>query len=244
MTSMITGLLGTWPTRRTRGARLSALLVAGLTLSGCGGTDDPGSSDTPSSTPTSKSASADPNKAYGLDVPAGIKLTALGTDLQVGQTAKVAWQPKNSMVGVVSITVTRLRQGSIKDFAGFTLDDRTRISTPYYVDAKVKNLGKTDLGGLAVPLYMVDGKDTLVQASSFQSTFRPCAAKPFPKKFAPGKSAEVCMVYVAANHGQLKAVSFRPTQEYLPIQWTGIVATPKATPTKKATKSPTSSPTG
>jgi hypothetical protein len=240
MTTMMTGLART---RRSRGACLSALLVAGLTLSGCGGGDEPASSKTPSSTPTSKSSAANPNEAYGLDVPAGIKLTALGTDLDVGQTAKVAWQPKKSMVGVVSITVTRLRQGSIKDFAGFTLDDRTKISTPYYVDAKVKNLGKTDLGGLAVPLYMVDGKDTLVQASSFQSSFRPCAAKPFPKSFGPGKSATVCLVYVAANHGQLKAVSFRPTQEYLPIQWTGIIATPKPVPTKKATKSPTSSPT-
>jgi len=236
MTPMISGLARIG---RSRGACLSALLVVGLTLSGCGGGDDPDASDTASTTP-STSAPANPNEAYGLDLPAGVQLTALGTDLQVGETAKVAWQPKKSLVGVLSITVTRLRQGSIKDFAGFTLDERTKISTPYYVDAKVKNLGKTDLGGLAVPLYMVDGKNTLVQASSFQSTFRPCTAKPFPKTFGPGKSAEVCLVYVAANHGQLKAVSFRPTQEYLPIQWTGIVATPKATPkatpTAKTTK--------
>jgi len=222
--------------RRRRGACLSVLVVLGLLLAGCGGSDDPGSSETPSTGTTSKSAPADPNEAYRLKLPAGVKLTALGTDLKVGQTAKVAWQPNTKTVGVVAIKVTRMRQGTIKDFAGFTLDDRTKTSTPYYVDAKVKNIGKSDLSGIAVPLYMVDGQDTLVQASSFQSTFRPCAAKPFPKKFGPGKSAEVCMVYVAANHGELKAVSFRPTQEYLPIQWTGIVATPKATPTAKTTK--------
>jgi len=227
-------------------SRLCALLLAGsLALTACGGGDgaDDGADDEAGSGDASSSGAApsptftqtvDPNEAYHLDLPPDVQLTTLGSDLKVGDTARVAWEPDKNTVGVLAITVTRLRKGTLDDFAGFTLDDRTKESTPYYVEARVKNIGRSDLSGVGVPLYLVDGHDTLVGASSFQSTFKPCAAKPLPEKFTRDKSTKVCLVFVAGNHGFLKAVSFRPTQEYAPIEWTGTVVKPTKKPTKNS----------
>jgi hypothetical protein len=235
-------------------ARLAAVVLAvflGTALAGCSGNNGADEGDPTSGSSTgdttsgstgdttsgsTDSPSVDPNLTYGLDLPAGVHLTPLGSDLTIGQTARVAWQPDKKTVGVLAITVTRLRKGSLKDFAGFTLDDRTKQSTPYYVDAKVRNIGRSDLGGVATPLYLVDGQDVLVEASTFQSTFKPCAAQPLPGKFKAGASTKVCLVYIAADHGTLRAVSFRPTQEYAPIEWTGPLTTPSVKPTKKPTK--------
>jgi len=231
---------------RPLGGIAAVLLTAALVLTGCSGSDktDNGSASPsggstegsdPSTTteptrPATKSA-ADANDAYGLELPPGVQLTALGTDLALGETARVAWQPNKKTVGVIAVTVTKLRRGTMKDFVGFTLDPATKQSTPYYVDARVKNIGRSDLSGMATPLYLVDGKNALVEASRFQSTFAPCAAKPLPEKFKAGKSAKVCLVYVAADHGTLTAISFRPNQKYDPIQWTGPIT--KAKPKKK-----------
>ncbi len=217
---------------RQLGVAASLLLVLALPVSGCSGGDD---STDPAGTGTSASSgggtatsgddssspTVDPNLAYGLKLPPGVKLTPLGSDLSLGDTARVAWQVDKKKVGVVAVTVTKLRRGTVKDFSGFVLDDATKQSTPYYVDAKVRNLGKSDLSGVKTPLYLVDGNDVLVSQSTFQSTFTPCAAKPLPEKFKPGRSTKVCLVFIAADHGALAAVSFRPDQKYDPIQWTG-----------------------
>ena len=55
-----------------------------------------------------------------------------------------------------------------------------------------------------------------------------------PAKFTHGKKATVCLVYFAPGHGTLTAVSFRPTQDYDAITWTGPVS--KAKQAKKAEK--------
>ena len=38
---------------------------------------------------------------------------------------------------------------------------------------------------------------------------------------------KVCLVFLAPKKGDLTAVSFRPTQEYDPITWTGDLEKPK-----------------
>ncbi len=213
---------------------ISALLLTGCsddaqpspTTSSQAGTGSTGEAPE-SGSPTTSEPTVNPNTAYGLDLPKGVELTALGTSLVLGETATVAWEPAKKTVGVIAVTVTRLRKGTLADFAGFTLDEQTKQSTPYYVDATVQNLGKSDLSGVPTPLYLVDGENVLVQASTFQSTFAPCAAKPLPEKFKPGKEAKVCLVYIAKDRGTLAAISFRPKQEYAPIQWTGKLTKPK-----------------
>lgn len=227
--------------------RVAALATASvLALAGCSSTANnaqPGptsSSGTTTAGSTTMSPTLDPAalaSAYGVAVPPGVLLTAPGSELKVLQSATIAWAPKAKLVGALTITVTRLRQGQIKDFDGFTIDDRTRASTPYYVDAIVKNVGTSNLSGVQVPLYLLDQTNTLYESSGFGGTFRPCAAQPLPAGFTAGKTVRVCLVYLAPNHGTLEAITFRPTQAFNPITWTGTVIKPARKPTKKSRKS-------
>jgi len=218
------------PARSTRAA-LAGLLAASLLLTAC--SDDSAEPDadgggSPTSSPGSASASATPY----LPVPEGVELTPQGTELRVGEEAVVAYEPRQGQVGVLGIEVDRLERTTFKEsFSGWQLDAATRKSNPYFVRATVRNAGETDLGGRPVPLYIVDGRNTLIEPSSFASRFDPCPSAPLPKKFGPGKETDVCLVYLAPAKGDLTAVSFRPQQEFNPITWTG-----KLQPVRKAGK--------
>ena len=218
---------------------LLALCLAGsLALSGCSGDDskEPASSGSDSSTTEATGTSSPtPSETPYLPVPAGVVLTDQGSALKVGDKATVAYEPRQKQVGVLAITVTRLEKVSFaQQFKGWKVDAETKTYAPYFVHAKVKNVGDTDLGGRDVPLYIVDGTNTLNEAWTFKSTFAPCPSAPFPKKFAKGDKVNACLVYLVPNKGDLTAVSFRPTQEFDPITWTGKLETPPAPkPTKK-----------
>lgn len=213
--------------------RLSRALASGvlaLVLVGCSDdSDDP--SDDPSSngsSSTSGSDSGSPGPSDSLLVPDGVELTEQGSILEVGETATVAYEVRQGVVGVLDIAVTRLEKTSFaKSFVGWDLSDETKKAKPYFVRATVTNRGETDLGGKRVPLYIVDGKDTLIEATSFASKFKPCDPDEFPKVFASGESVDVCLVYLSPDRGDLTAVSFRPTQEDQPITWTGELKKPK-----------------
>ncbi|MCW2794091.1 MAG: hypothetical protein JWO76_3189 [Nocardioides sp.] len=214
---------------------LLGVAVAGvLAVSGCSGSvDDPAAG--PSGSPSSGSASA--SASPYLPVPDGVELTAQGSELGVGDDAVVAYEPRQKLVGVLDITVTRLEKTTFKkSFDGWQLDDATRKTNPYFVHATIKNVGNTDLGGRGVPLYIVDGANTLIESSRFASTFEPCPSQAFPKKFKGGDKTKVCLVYLSPDHGDLTAVSFRPSQEFDPITWTGELETPKADGSKKGEK--------
>ena len=217
-------------------------LVSALALTGCngGGSDKAGSGASSGSTgATSSSTSASAEKPY-LPVPQGVELTAQGSKLKVGQPAVVAYRPRQNQVGALDIKVTRLDKTTFRQsFKGWKLEAATLTTNPYFVHATVKNVGATDLSGRPVPLYIVDGHNTLIEASSFASTFKPCPSTPFPPSFKPGASARVCLVFLSPNKGDLTAVSFRPTQEFNPITWTGELQSPapvKPTPSKKSKK--------
>lgn len=216
---LVAGCSGDGPSTGTPG---DGVLTPSTATAGVSPTTSTGSGPTGGATgPT-----ADPNAAYGLPLPAGVRLTALGTTLTVGQPATVAWRPTPQTVGVLQIRVTALRQGLLADFGGFVLGPVTRRATPYYVDATVTNVGRGDLGGAAVPLVMVDRRGTLVEASRFQSTFTPCSATPLPSPFKHGATAPVCLVFLAADHGSLDSVAFRPRRSYAAIRWIGTILAP------------------
>ncbi|MDN4163526.1 hypothetical protein [Nocardioides abyssi] len=210
------------PTRPTR-ALLAGLVAGSLLLTACSDDSGDGPDAEGSASPSSSAGTASASATPYLPVPDGVELTPQGSELEVGEEATVAWEPKQDKVGVLSIRVDRLEKTSFKEsFGGWQLDAATKKSNPYFVRATVTNAGDTDLGGLRLqPLYIVDGNNTLVEHSSFASTFDPCPSAPLPKKFGPGKEAEVCLVYLAPGKGELTAVSFRPTQEFNPVTWTG-----------------------
>ena len=231
---------GRMPRRTTR--QLLAVLTAAALLAGCSGNDQPesgpstGTSGTTTSTTTSTPTAAQTNY---LEVPDGVRLTQPGSELSLGQTATVAYEPRQGTVAALQIKVTRLRQVTFDQFVGWKLDKKVKETTPYFVDAKVTNVGKSDLGGRPVPLYIVDGQNRLIEASIFTAAFHPCAGATLPKKFKKGDSTKACLVYLSPHHGDLTAVSFRPTQDFNPITWTGDITKAPGTTKKSSKKSGT-----
>jgi hypothetical protein len=211
------------------GTSLGAVLLAGGLLAGCSGDGDQDSDGGDATAASATQTSPDSESATpSLPVPAGVELTPEGSQLQVGDTATVAYEVKQGEVGVLDIKVTRLEKTSFgKSFVGWDLDSGQQKANPYFVRATVTNRGETNLTGRQVPLYVVDGENTLVEATSFASSFKPCEPGTFPERFRPGKKAKVCLVYLSPRNGELVAVSFRPTQESDPITWTGELEKPK-----------------
>jgi hypothetical protein len=211
---------------RTRQTRAVLAMAGALVLAACGGAAD----QTAPSPATSPSVSASPSSA--VDVPPGVELTEVGADLSFGDTATVIFEPNQNRGTVLELTVEKAVRGTLKDFSGFILDDYTKTSAPFYVDVSVANVGDGDVGGAGIPLWGVDGENTLLPAASFTTTFRRCPSEPLPKKFGPGRSFETCLVFLAPDKGTLEAASFRPNQEFDPIEWTGEVTTPTPEPKK------------
>ncbi len=220
-------------------ALLVPALVGVLALGGCSGDD--GSSDASGSSSRTPSQSGSESgsasaKPY-LPVPDGVDLTAQGSRLDLGKPAVVAYEPRQDTVGVLDIKVTSMEKTTFaSSFKGWQLDAQTKKTNPYFVRATVENVGKADLGGRPVPLYIVDGRNTLIEASTFASTFTPCPSKPFPAKFKHGDTVKACLVYLSPKHGDLTAVSFRPTQDFDPITWTGKLTKVGADKPKKGKK--------
>src|SRR5690348_1859339 len=80
-----------------------------LLLSGCGGGSSSAGATGPSSSTTGSSAPTQATSATTTPgVVQGVKLTAQGSRLRVGQAANVSWQPNQNTVGVVKMTVTRV----------------------------------------------------------------------------------------------------------------------------------------
>lgn len=216
---------------------LVAALAGALTLAGCSGSDG-GAEPDPGAT-SGRTAGGAPGATPYLPVPDGVELTEPGSQLAVDDHAVVAYRPRQDQVAALDIVVTKLEKTSIKDFAAWQLSDAQQASTPYYVRARVENVGDTDLGGRPVPLYVVNEDNVLLESTPFASSFQPCPSTPFPEKFAPGDTARVCLVYLAPDHGDLVSVSFRPEETFNPITWSGDVTkyeAPKADKSKSGTQ--------
>ena len=204
--------------RRPLGRAALATALLATALAGC--SDDDSSGPSGESSAPSGSASATPY----LPVPEGVELTPQGTRLEVGETAVVAYEPRQDLVGVLELTVTQLlRTTTKKTMSAWQLSPAQQKSTPYFVHVRATNVGETDLSNRPVPLYAVNEDNLLLEATPFASSFTPCPSTPFPKGFGPGESAKVCLVYLAPDRGSLEAVSFRPEESFDPITWTGQV---------------------
>lgn len=218
-------------------AVMGGLLLCGTALAGCdsGGSHDSG----PSPSPSGSGAAAVVSGYPSVSASPGLALTAPGKALQVGETATVAWQPTQHVTGVLGLTVTALERTSFEQsFKGWELDDATKSNAPYFVSATVRNEGASDLSGRPVPLYGLAASGALVEASSFASDFKPCRPSVLPTPFPAGASAQVCLVFLIPNGGALDGVSFRPSQAFDPITWSGLVS-PLPSPTPGGKKKPT-----
>ena len=213
-------------------SRLTALaVVSALTLAACGGGDD-GDADDAVETP---SAAPSPSTT---EVATDEEVTAPGTQLAFGDTATVRHEAKGKGTRL-DLTVESAVQGALSDFEGFDLDDPyKKRGNYYYVRVTVKNSGEKRIAEAPVPLWGISGDNTLLQPVTFKSAFKKCPTEPLPKGFEPGDTFKTCLVYLSPNKGTLEGVSYRPTEEFVPIEWHGHVKMlpEKKKPEKKAEK--------
>jgi hypothetical protein len=201
-----------------------------LTACFAGGGDGSGSGDAGSA--GTSSATGGPSNAGGgpapyLPVPDGVVLTDPGSELGLGEQATLAWRPRKAQVGVLAVKVRKLVSADIKALAQWRLDAAGRSSSLYYVTVTVANAGDQDLGGHRIPLYVLDDAGALVESSAFRTDFAPCPSAALPEHFVPGERTTVCQTYLVPDHGELRAVAFRPTKHFNPITWVGKVTEAK-----------------
>lgn len=214
-------------THRTAHRAAALTIAASLVLAGCGGEDQPDGAedDAPTATPSPTST---------VDLPDGVTLTALGSELAFGEAATVEYSPNQRITALLDLTVTKATAGRLEDLEGFNLnDDYRKNANYYYVDVEVTNVGDTDLGGRDIPLNGVNGENVLLPPVVFQSAFEKCPSEKLPEAFGPGESFTTCLVYLSPDKGELAAVSYRPTAEIEPITWTGEVGEPVVDEPKK-----------
>ena len=203
----------------------AAILLALGVLSGCGGGGDGNDSDDEGDgAPSSSSETTAADESY-LPVPDGVELTEPGADLAVGEPALIAWQPRQDLVGVLDIAVTRLEKTSFAEsFEGWDVKaEQKQKVTPYFVHLTAANRGDTNLSQRLVPLYAVDSKDTLIEPTKFTEEFKPCPGGTLPKGFSTNDTTDLCMVYLVGNGLKLTGVTFRPDENFDPITWTGPI---------------------
>lgn len=204
---------------------LAAVVLLGTPLSACAdGGGGGGGDQTAASTAPTESASETSDGSTYLPVPDGVELTEPGSALTLKETATGAWTPRQDLVGVVDVAVTRLRKTTVaKTFDGYALDDVAQASTPYFVFAKVTNAGDTDLGGRRLPLYVIGSGGGLLEPTGIAQDFAPCPGAQLPAIFAPGDKANTCLVFLAPSGSTLTSVMFRPPEGVVPVTWTGDV---------------------
>jgi len=200
----------------------AALLLALGSLAGCGGDDGDSDSDDPA---PSASGGTDETEGPYLPVPKGVELTEPGSDLDVGEPAVIAWQPRQNLVGVLDIEISRLEKTSFAaSFEGWDVRaEQEKNVTPYFVHATVSNRGATNLSERLVPLYAIDSGDTLVEPTKFTEAFEPCPGGTLPTGFFIDDTADVCLVYLIGEGLELSGVTFRPTEDFDAITWSGEI---------------------
>jgi hypothetical protein len=208
-----------------------ALAVAVLLLGGsaCSGDGDDAGSDETSESPSATGPS--------VAVPAGVTLTEPGSTLDLGQPASVVYKAGPDRVSVVTVTVTKVAVGSVRqDFANFALAPEQLRSTPYYVTATVRNAGPGQLGRAALPLYGHDSTNTFFPAVTLVGDLDACTGGPLPATFGPKATQRTCLVFLVHHGATLDAVELRPYDGFDPVRWSvpASVKPPTKAPASKA----------
>ena len=152
--------------------------------------------------------------------------TAPGTDLELGDSAVLEWQPASSLTGLLDLTVEAVAEQRQSVFDGWVRDDVMAAARPYFVTVSLTNAGESDLAGQVVPLYLRDDNGALGAPWTLGGDFTACQSGPLPSPFEPGAEAEMCLVYLVPDGARIKDMVFEPTEGYDPITWTGEVEQP------------------
>lgn len=214
-------------TRRLRVGLAAGSLAALVGLTGCsGGESAAGERQSPSASPTpseTETPTPSPTETPTPGVPEGVEITSPGAQLAFGDEATVLHESGKKR-SVLALTVESAQRGRLEDFKGFDLDNAyKRNAAYYYVRVQVRNDGENPTGDLPVPLLGVSADNVLLQPVQFTSSFTTCPTERLPKNFRPGAEFETCLVFLSPDKGTLAGVSYRPTEDYLPIEWRGRV---------------------
>lgn len=150
-----------------------------------------------------------PDVPKGFQVLSGVTLTDAGASVKVGRPVTVVYDPGGA-ASAVTVRVVSAKRGRISDFRFFSLDAASKKSTPYYVKASVKNEGPAGLGGASVPLYLHSDANTVYPPNELVGTFKPCPTSRLPKSFLPGRSANVCLVFLLPRGQRLESIDLQP----------------------------------
>ena len=180
------------------------LLLLGLVAGGCGGDDEATGSE--ATTPA-------------VPVPDGVELTDPGSSLEVGDTATAVYEAGRERASVVAVTVDGIRRGTPADLRGFSLSPSAARSTPWYVRAVMRDVGKGQLGRAPVPVYGYDSKDTYFPPARIEGGLDVCPAAEPPAHFGPGDTLRTCLVFFVPPKVRLEAVQLRAEKGVEPISW-------------------------
>ena len=151
--------------------------------------------------------------------------TQPGTQLELGESATLAWRPARDVEGELELTVDEVAEKRASVLEGWTSEGAVRRARPYFVTVKVANTGESDLGGQDVPLYLRDTAGTLGAPWTLGGDFTACQSGPLPVPFEPGDETDMCLVYLVPHGGRVRDLVFQPTEDYDPITWSGEVRT-------------------
>ena len=129
------------------------------------------------------------------------------------------YQVGTKATSAITVTVTQVAKGNIKDFKFFSLDPAAKASSPFYVTVTVKNDGPAGLGGVALPIYAHDSSNTIFPPNELVGTFKPCPRPALPKNFLPGSIAELCLVYLVPKGKALQSVDLQTGTSQDAISW-------------------------
>jgi hypothetical protein len=209
---------------RAAAAALGGVLALGA-LTGC---SDDGSDEADADEPTTEPTATETTSAAPTDyltVPTGVTLTEPGTDLGLTETASVAWEPRQGVVVALDLAVDRIDETSFKEsFEGWVVTRQMKGQTPYFVHVTATNVGDAPVGGLLVPLYALAGGSSLYEPLDFRDeTFEPCPGGKLPKRLKPGKTADLCFVYLLPQVDPFMSAAFDPVGDLAPVTWTGEI---------------------
>ena len=151
--------------------------------------------------------------------------TAPGTDLRFGESAVLVWKPQAEVTGELELSVDGVSEQDQSVFDGWVRDEAMAASRPYFVSITATNVGESDLGAQAVPLYLRGEDGALGAPWTLGGAFTQCQSGPLPDPFPAGTAVEMCLVYLVPDGGRIRDMVFEPTEGYDPITWTGEVRT-------------------
>jgi hypothetical protein len=156
----------------------------------------------------------------GFKVPAGVTITDPGSTLRLHTAASVVYTVGERAASAITVAVNQVTKGDVeKDFTFFTLDEKLRDSTPYYVRLSVLNNGPSGLGGVAIPVLAHTSSNTVFPPNELVGTFKPCPTPALPKSFLEGSKANLCLVFLLPKGEKLQTIDLQTGKEADAIHW-------------------------